>query len=43
MTMSKPPKPVETLKITLSAVGGNQGKLEMAWENYIATVPFTVK
>ena len=43
MTMSKPPKPVETLKITLSASGGNQGKLEMQWENYIATVPFTVK
>jgi hypothetical protein len=43
MTMSKPPKPIETLKITLSSSGANQGKLEMAWENYIATVPFTVK
>jgi Protein of unknown function (DUF2911) len=43
MTMSKPAKPVETLKITLSSSGGNQGKLDMEWENYIATVPFTVK
>jgi hypothetical protein len=43
LTMSKPPKPVETLKITLSALGGNQGKLEIEWENYTATAPFTVK
>jgi len=44
MTMSKPPKPVETLKITLSSSGsGNQGKLDMEWENYVAAVPFTVK
>ena len=43
MNMSKPPKPVETLKITLSAAGGNQGKLEIAWENFTASVPFTVK
>jgi hypothetical protein len=43
MNMSKPAKPVETLKITLSASGGNQGKLEIAWENSIASVPLTVK
>jgi len=43
MTMGKPLKPVETLKITLSSSGGNQGRLEMDWENYSATVPFTVK
>jgi Protein of unknown function (DUF2911) len=43
MNMSRPPKPIEMLKITLSSSGGNQGKLEIAWENYIASVPFTVK
>ena len=43
MAISKPPKPIETLKITLSAAGGNQGKLEMAWDNYVASVPFIVK
>jgi hypothetical protein len=43
MTMSKPPAPVEKLKITLSPAGGNAGKLEVAWENVVASVPFTVK
>jgi Protein of unknown function (DUF2911) len=43
MMMSKPPKPIETLKISLSAAGANQGKLDMEWENYVASVPFTVK
>jgi hypothetical protein len=43
MTTTKPPKPIETLKIALSGAGGNQGKLEIAWENYDAWVPFTVK
>ncbi len=43
MTTTKPPKPVETLKITLSQTGGNQGKLEIAWDNYDASVPFTVQ
>ena len=43
MMMSKPPKPIETLKISLSGAGGNQGKLDMEWENYVASVPFTVK
>jgi len=43
MMMSKPPKPIETLKISLSAAGANQGKLDMEWENYLASVPFTVK
>ena len=38
MDMSKPPAPIETYKITLSA-----GKLELAWENVVASVPFTVK
>lgn len=43
MTTTKPPKPVETLKITLSATGANQGKLEIAWDNYDASVPFSVQ
>ena len=43
MQMSKPPSLVETYKITLSAAGGNKGKLQLAWENYVASVDFTVK
>jgi hypothetical protein len=43
MTMSKPSSLVETLKITLSATGANKGQLQMAWENTVASVPFTVK
>lgn len=43
MDMSKPPAPVETLKITLSQTGANAGKLEVQFENYIASVPFVVK
>ncbi len=43
MTMSKPPAPIEQLKISLSHTSGNQGKLEVEWANVIASVPFTVK
>jgi hypothetical protein len=43
MDMSKPPAPIETLKITLSGTGGNKGKLLVEWENVVASVPFTVK
>jgi hypothetical protein len=43
MDMSKPPKPIETYKITLSSAGGNKGKLQLAWENAIAEVGITVK
>ena len=43
MDMSKPPAPVETFKITLTATGPNSGKMEFAWENKVASVPFTVK
>ena len=43
MTVTKPSAPIETFKITLSAAGGNKGKLQMEWENTIASVPFTVK
>ncbi len=43
MTMTKPSAPIETLKIVLSSAGGNKGKLQIEWENVIASVPFTVK
>ena len=43
LEMSKPPKPVETYKMTLSSVGANKGKLRLEWENTVAEVPLTVK
>ncbi|MGD0775403.1 MAG: DUF2911 domain-containing protein [Candidatus Solibacter sp.] len=43
MTVGKPPSMVEQLKYTLSTAGGNQGKLQLAWENVVASVNFTVK
>lgn len=43
MDMGKAPALVETMKITLTATGPNSGKLEIAWEHKVASVPFTVK
>jgi hypothetical protein len=43
MSMSKPPTPIEVFKITLSSAGGNAGKLQLEWENHIASVPIAVK
>ena len=43
MTMSKPSAPIETFKITLSDQGVNKAKLQMEWENHIASIPITVK
>jgi hypothetical protein len=43
MEMSKPPKPVETYKMTLSSLGGNKAKLQLEWENTVAEVPIIVK
>jgi hypothetical protein len=43
LTMGKPSSPAETLKITLSDVGGSNGKLQVEWENVTASAPFTVK
>jgi len=43
MDMSKPPKPLETYKMTLAGLGGNKGKLRIEWENTVAEVPITVK
>ena len=43
MDMAKPAAPIETYKITLSSAGGNKGKLQLEWENTVASVPITVK
>ena len=43
MTMSKPSAPVETYKMTLSSTGGKKGKLQLEWEETVASVDFTVK
>ncbi len=43
MDMNKPAALIETYKMTLSGTGGNKGKLQLEWENKIASVPFTVK
>lgn len=43
MDMSVPPKPIEKYKMTLSSLGGNKAKLQLEWENTIASVPITVK
>lgn len=43
MTMSKPPALIETLKYTLSDQGGGKVRLQLEWENHIASVPVTVK
>lgn len=42
MDMAKPPVPIETLKYTISSEGGKRGKLELAWENHVASVPIVV-
>jgi hypothetical protein len=43
MKISKPAATVETYKMTLSKGQGNNGKLELAWENVVASVDFTVR
>jgi Protein of unknown function (DUF2911) len=43
MTMGKPPAKVETLKWSVTGSGGNKGVIQLEWENYSASVPFTVK
>ncbi len=43
MTMSKPKSKIETYKMTLSKSGPKTGKLQLEWDNYIASVPITVK
>jgi hypothetical protein len=43
MTMSKPPAPVERMKYTISDLGGGKGKLQLEWENHVASVPIAVR
>jgi hypothetical protein len=43
MEMSKPASPVETLKITISGTGASTGSLKVEFENFVASVPFSVK
>jgi hypothetical protein len=43
MTVTKPAAPIEQYKMTLSSAGGNNGKLQLEWENVVASVNFTVK
>jgi Protein of unknown function (DUF2911) len=43
MQMSKPAKPIETYKMTLSSSGGGKGKLTLEWENVVASVDFTAR
>jgi hypothetical protein len=40
MTVGKAPAPVETCKVTLTKTAALSGKLELAWENTVASVPF---
>jgi len=42
MIMSKPAAPIEILKYELSDMGGNQARLQLEWENHIASAPITV-
>src|SRR6516165_6684790 len=37
MDLSRPAKPVETYRITLTKTGAMEGQLKMAWENTVAT------
>ena len=43
MDMSRPPKPIETYKITLVKTVGAEGQLKLAWENTIASIDFVVR
>lgn len=43
MAMSKPPALIEVYRMTLSSTGPKSGKLQMEWDNHIASVPITLK
>ena len=43
MKITKVDAPVETYKMTLASAGGNKGTLTLAWENTVASAPFTVQ
>jgi hypothetical protein len=40
MSLAKPAAPVEICKLTLTKTAAMAGKLELAWENTVASVPF---
>ena len=40
MTMGKAPAPIEKCKLTLTKSAAMAAKLELSWENTVATVPF---
>jgi hypothetical protein len=42
MTMSKSPTPIEKCRVTITKSAAMAGKLEIAWENTIATIPFSL-
>lgn len=43
MNMSKPAAMVETLKYTATDEGGHKARLQLEWENHVASVPITLK
>jgi hypothetical protein len=43
MSMSRPPKPIETYKMTLTRTEPTHGQLQLAWEESVATVDFEVR
>lgn len=42
MKMSKPPSMVEELKYTITGDMGSSGRITLAWENHVASVPIMV-
>lgn len=43
MHMAKPAAPVEELKYAVESTGANSGKITLAWENHVASVPVTAR
>jgi len=43
MAMSKPPALIEKYKMTLSETGPSAGKLQLEWEQHVASVAITLK
>jgi hypothetical protein len=43
MNLSRPPKPIERYKISLTKTAPTQGQLTLAWGNMVATVGFVVR
>ena len=43
MTTAHPSMPVETMKFSVNAAGGNNGTLQLEWADVAASVPFAVQ